>query len=86
MNAFTNFIGDPTVLRTVTGSMLITAFCAALPKPGSTLTWGSIYKLFYDWLLGFWSLKTGHQADKPLMHDQIEVSSKVEVSSKAGNE
>jgi hypothetical protein len=86
MSAFTNFISDPTVLRTVTGSMLITAFCAALPKPGTTFTWGSIYKFLYDWLLGFWSLKTGHQADKALIHDQIEVSSQVEVSSKAGTE
>lgn len=76
MNAFTNFVSDPTVLRTVTGSMLITAFCAALPKPGCTLTWGSIYKFFYDWMLGFWSLKTGQPADKALVKEVLEGVSK----------
>lgn len=52
-------------LNTVLGTMAITAIILALPKPGSPLTWGSVYKFFYDAVTGFWSLKTGSKPADP---------------------
>jgi hypothetical protein len=46
-------------LSTVLGSMAVTAVLGALPKPGAQWSWGLVYKVFYDALTGFWSLKTG---------------------------
>ena len=48
-------------LSTVLGSMAVTAVLGALPKPGVPWSWGLVYKVFYDALTGFWSLKTGNK-------------------------
>ena len=54
-------------LNTVLGSMAVTAILGALPKPGTTLSPGLIYKFFYDSLTGFWSLKTGSKVADPIV-------------------
>lgn len=54
-------------LNTVLASMAITALLGALPKPGTTLSWGLVYKFFYDSLTGFWSLKTGSKVPDPTL-------------------
>ena len=64
-----------TALNTVLGSMAISAVLVALPKPGTPLSWGVLYKFFYDATTGFWSLKTGKTGDPP----SSAVPSKVEV-------
>ena len=54
-------------LNTVLASMAITALLGALPKPGTTLSRGLVYKFFYDSLTGFWSLKTGGKVPDPTL-------------------
>lgn len=72
MNGFTGFISNPQVHDTVLYTMAVTSFIAALPKWGSVKIGsvvdaaGVLYRFFYDWLVGFWSMKTGqpiHPAD-----------------------
>ena len=65
MSGFIQFLADPTVHKSVLGSMAITAIILALPKPGVTWSWGLLYKFFYDSVTGFWSLKSGHPAPDP---------------------
>jgi hypothetical protein len=71
MQGLTSFLGNKDVHDTVLITMLITAFLAALPKPGTVWVkvtgWrdaalhfvGVAYKFAYDWATGFWSMKTG---------------------------
>lgn len=52
-------------MSTVLGSMAVTALLGALPKPGTAPSWGLVYKVIYDSLTGFWSLKTGSKLPDP---------------------
>jgi hypothetical protein len=54
-------------LNTVLGSMAVTALLSALPKPGTPWSWGLLYKVPYDAITGFWSLKTGSKVPDPQM-------------------
>lgn len=53
-------------LNTVLGSMAVTAFLSALPRPGTQWSWSVPYKFFYDFLTNFWSLKTGSKTPDPI--------------------
>lgn len=57
-----DFVLDPKVQNTVLITMVITSFLAALPKRFAVAdnAWKVAYNFFYDWLTGFWSMKTGH--------------------------
>ena len=65
VNGFVNFVSNPQVHDTVLYTMVVTSFIAALPKWGSVTirtkidAIGVFYRFFYDWLVGFWSMKTG---------------------------
>ena len=65
------FIANPTVQSTALITMAITALLAALPKPGTISIKNFVdfiamlYKFFYDWATGFWSMKTGQKPTDP---------------------
>ena len=67
MNGLVNLLSQPVAQQTVLVTMVVSAFIVALPKPGTPPTWGLLYKFFYDWVAGFWSLKTGTKPDIPPM-------------------
>ena len=60
MTGFLEFVADSKVHDTVLVTMVISSFLAALPKPGhGGFSWADLYKFIYDWMVGFWSMKTG---------------------------
>jgi hypothetical protein len=67
MNSLLNFAMDPHVQSTILGSMAVTALLKALPVPGTKLSRVEVYRFFYNFLLGWWSLRTGQtvNADAP---------------------
>lgn len=52
-------------MSTVLGSMAVTALLSALPKKGTKWSWNLLYDVPYDFLTGFWSLKTGSKIPDP---------------------
>lgn len=69
MNGFLGFVSDPHVHDTVLVTMVVSSFILALPHPSAdpNTWWKVLYKFGYDWLTGFWSMKTGGQlASNPI--------------------
>ena len=68
MTGIIEFLGNPVVQSTALMTMAVSAFLVALPKPGtisikSTVDFIALmYKFFYDWATGFWSMKTGQKS------------------------
>lgn len=69
MNSFVNFISDSKVHDSVLMTMIVTSFLAAIRRfktvddtpiaPGFRAKIKLGWNFFYDWLVGFWSMKTG---------------------------
>ena len=71
MNGLLNFIADPKVHDTVLGTMLVTSFIGAIRRfPAPSNWYQTAWNFLYDWLVGFWSLKTG----KPLPETHIQTT------------
>lgn len=70
MNGFLNFIADSKVHDSLLGTMIVTSFLAAVRRfktidntpiaPGFWAALKLLWNFIYDWLTGFWSMKTGH--------------------------
>ncbi len=60
MNGLTSFLSDAKVHDTVLWTMVITSFLAAIRRVKVvTKWWQLLWNFFYDWAVGFWSMKTG---------------------------
>ena len=67
MNGFLDFVADPKVHDTALVSMAVTSILLALPKPGTKWSWGLLYEVPYNALVGFWSMRTGQKPPDPIM-------------------
>jgi hypothetical protein len=74
-------LSNPAVLQTILSGMVVTSLVMALPKPGTLpapLTKKVIfqvgYKFFYDWFVGFISLKEGRPIPTTITSTAIETS------------
>ena len=75
-------LSNPAVTNTILGGIFANAFFAAWPKPGSfdKLSWGLTYKFFYDWFIGFITLKQGHPVE-PIVVDNMIVRGNSQITS-----
>lgn len=68
MSGLLDFVADSKVHDTVLMTMVVTSFLAAIRRIKNATRWWHIgWNFFYDWVTGFWSMKTGqpigHQPD-----------------------
>lgn len=62
MNGLINFVSDSKFHDSLLISMVITSFIGAIHRIASpTKWWQTFWNFFYDWLTGFWSMKTGQK-------------------------
>lgn len=73
MNGFVDFAFDPKVHDTVLMTMVITSFLAAIRRIKNPVAWWHIgWNFFYDWVTGFWSMKTGQPVHPSATMQQLE--------------
>lgn len=80
MSTFLSFIADSKVHDSVLGTMIVTSFLAAVRRfktvdntpiaPGFNSKIKLLWNFFYDWLTGFWSMKSGHGVPTNEVHIQ----------------
>lgn len=81
MNSVFNFLADPKVHDSMLLSMIVTSFIGAIRRYGQATKWWQIgWNFFYDWLVGFWSLRQG-QSPKPA-EAHVQTSEQTATSSK----
>ena len=61
MNGFESIFNTATI-GTFVGTTAVVAIVSSMPKPGTSPTWGIIYKWLYDTLQAIVSVKTAHPA------------------------
>lgn len=79
MNSFIDLVADPKVHDTVLLTMVITSFISAIRRiKVVTKWWHLLWNFGYDWLVGFWSMKTG----QPLHTTETELKTSTDGSTK----